>query len=819
MTVSSSGEMLQVRNSGGYWESKLQRFRHGAPILGHACSIGEGRCARVAKCYDSVGPMPFPPEVMGLAALWLVLQRYYGAADAPIATAYGIAYCPADDDTDCKTFLAEVRAELDRCRASEPLEVVETAGKLGLSAEQFVALFQVGFACSDRAVSSRLAPALLLTVRHTGKRFELELTFDTTKCPEFQMERMCAHIFTAMLLLRDQQDALLGTLEFLSRDERAQITVGFNSRACERPGNTTLHGLVERQAARDPRARAVIYADSTIHYAELNERANRIATRLLKTFHVNPGDSVGIMVARSEKAIIALLGILKSGAAYVPLHSQHPWAVTRPMIENAGIKVLIVDSHSLGAVSAFEGALLVLDVELDTLEPVSANPSLDVPDGNTAYIIHTSGSTGRPKGVMVPHRAIVNTVLWRNEFYRMGPADVNLQMPSLGFDSSVVDIFCVLAAGGTLVIPQEELRLNARYLTGMIARHAVTTMIVTPSHYKLLAADLPEAAQSLRCLTLAGEAVTTEMLRFHTEHLPGVELFNEYGPAENAVCTSACVLGDTEAVSIGAPIPNVQVFVLDEKSRICPIGVAGEMYLGGVGLASGYCNQPELTAERFINNPVPEWQLSRVYRTGDRAYWRPDGTLEYVGRVDNQVKIRGVRIEIDEIEGAIARHPAVRGAAVICEDDPSGLKYLVACIASAVAVSDTELRDYLRTVLPLYAVPDIFVFMEELPLNLSGKIDRIRLRGQLASMRDASEGDSPVHVLETQLLAMARDVLRQAALGPHDNFFDAGANSLRVMELLGRIRAELRCELAPMGIYAYPTARQLAENLSTQSKE
>jgi len=344
-------------------------------------------------------------------------------------------------------------------------------------------------------------------------------------------------------------------------------------------------------------------------------------------------------------------------------------------------------------------------------------------------------------------------------------------------------------------------------------------MIVTPSHYRLLVADLPDAAQSLRCLTLAGEAVTNEMLRHHAAHLPGVELFNEYGPAENAVCTSACVLGDAEPVSIGAPIPNVQVFVLDEKRRICPIGVAGEMHLGGVGLATGYCNQPELTAERFIDNPVPEWQLSRVYRTGDRAYWRPDGTLEYVGRVDNQVKIRGVRIEIDEIEGAIARHPAVRGAAVICEDDPSGLKYLVACIASAVAVSDIELRDHLRTLLPLYAVPDTFVFMEELPVNLNGKIDRVRLRGQRGSMRVTAEGDSSSCGLETQLLAMARDVLRQAALGPEDNFFDAGANSLRVMELLGRIRAELRCELAPMSIYAYPTTRQLAESLSKQRKE
>src|SRR3569833_3020443 len=219
---------------------------------------------------------------------------------------------------------------------------------------------------------------------------------------------------------------------------------------------------------------------------------------------------------------------------------------------------------------------------------------------------------------------------------------------------------------------------------------------------------------------------------------------------------------------------------LDERQRICPIGVAGELYLGGVGLASGYCNQPELTAERFIDHPVSEWQPGKANRTGDRAYWRPDGTLQYVGRVDNQVKIRGVRIEIDEVEGAIKRYSAVSTAAVVCEEDAAGLIYLLACVASPVALDVAGLRGHLRDILPVYAVPDVFVFTPELPLNLNCKIDRQRLREQLRSAKAAAaEGSSGASALETQLLALARDVLRRASLGPDENFFDSGANSLR----------------------------------------
>jgi len=781
----------------------LQEARNPVAYLGSV----EPRRACVERFYDVPQSLPFPLDVMGLAAFFLVLKRYRGGEDVPVVTGHGTIYCPVNEAIPCRALLEQVRMALHECRTIGPRDSDEGAAI-------------VGFSYGDRPVTALAEASLVLSLLDQGERTGVELTFDTTKYPEYLLARMCEHLFTAILLLRDWPDAVLGTMEFLSAAERAQIVKRFNSRVHERPRGTTLHGLVESQAARDPLAKAVVYGKSELTYGELNERANRIAACLWKTFQVFPGECVGIMLSRSEKAVAALLGVLKAGAAYVPIHTEHPWTVVRSMVENAGIKVLIVDSHSIGAVSAFAGALLVLDVELETLEPVRDNPTLNIPARNIAYVMHTSGSTGKPKGVMVPHHAIVNTVLWRNEFYGLGPDDVNLQMPSLAFDSSVVDIFCVLCAGGTLVLPEEDLRLNARYLTGMIARHAVTTLIVTPSHYKLLVADLSGAVHSLRSLTLAGEAVTKEILRQHAEYLPGVKLFNEYGPAENAVCTTACVLGESERVTIGAPIPNVQVFVLDERQRVCPIGVAGEVYLGGVGLASGYCNQPELTAERFIDHPVPEWQPGKVYRTGDRAFWRPDGTLEYVGRLDNQVKIRGVRIEIDEVEGAIERYPAVSAVAVVCEQDAAGLHYLLACVASQVPLDEGELRENLRAILPAYAVPDVFVFMSELPLNLNGKIDRQRLREQLRSAKaDATAATSPGSMLETRLLALARDVLRRGNLGPDENFFDSGANSLRVMEFLGRIRAELQCELAPMGIYASPTVRQLAERLSKQRKE
>ncbi|MGH3164605.1 MAG: amino acid adenylation domain-containing protein, partial [Trebonia sp.] len=511
--------------------------------------------------------------------------------------------------------------------------------------------------------------------------------------------------------------------------------------------------LVAAQAARTPEATAVVYGEAVLTYHQLDHQARQIAESLRRHFGVRAGDLVGVMLDRSERIAVALLGILYAGAAYVPINPRHPWDTVGYMLDNAGVTVLVVDAGSIGPAAQFRGQLLVMDLELRGSASVVDSP-VPVSGNDLAYVIYTSGSTGRPKGVAVEHRAIVNTILWRNAFYGLTAADVNLQIPSFSFDSSVVDIFCVLSAGGVLLVPDEDIRLDAARLQALCVRHGVTTCVLTPSYYSLLVGELREAARTLRAVTLAGETATADLVAAHLAHLPGVALFNEYGPTENAVCSTACRLDRAEpTVSIGRPIANVQVRILDAGQRLCAIGVPGEIHLGGAGLARGYINQPSLTAERFVPSPVPG-DDGLLYRTGDRAAWREDGAIEFLGRFDNQVKIRGFRIELDEVELVLLRHPGVRSAAVLCKDDPAGGRYLAAYADVRDASSDTALREYLRGRLPYYMVPDVIAVLPRLPLTVSGKVDRRSLHTRDDFAGEAAGVAMPLSPLQVSLLGL-----------------------------------------------------------------
>jgi len=510
--------------------------------------------------------------------------------------------------------------------------------------------------------------------------------------------------------------------------------------------------------------------------------------------------------------VIALLAVMKAGAAYVPINPRHPWETVRYMLDNAGIRVLVVDSASIAGAAHFAGDLVVADIELRGA-PEAPPPPCAAAEHDVAYVIYTSGSTGQPKGVAVEHRAIVNTVLWRNAFYGIGPSDINLQIPSFAFDSSVVDIFCVLTAGGTLVVPGEEMRLDARRLLALSAAHRITSCIVTPSYYKLLLSELAGAVPSLRWVTLAGESATPQLAAAHLAALPGVALYNEYGPTENAVCSTACRIDEAEAtVPIGRPIWNVAVLILDASGRLVPAGVPGEIYLGGAGLARGYLNRADLTAERFVQSPVPGVHAGVLYRTGDRACWRPDGSLEFLGRLDSQVKIRGFRIELEEVEGALRRHDGVRGAAVIAKRDAGGAAYLAAFVEPHAALTHAELREHLARLVPYYMIPDRFAVMARLPLNLNGKVDRQALAA-LDETAEQSAADATLSPVESSLTALWTDVLKRSPVLLDDNFFALGGNSLRVMELTSRIRAELSLGVELLDIYTYPTVRELAGRL------
>ena len=826
-----------------YWMEKLAPFRHGPRLLPCVLPPEGGGAARVVAV-ARVRPWPagVPYDVLCLAAFAWVLGRYNGgdplliaspSADAPHRLVF--LRCAPDEAHDAATLLAQIGTEAEESARRQPCALDRVASGLGVAAtEQRSVFVQIGYAPGPAEGASLLdhlhelrgdvAPLLLLHADPHDGDAHLHFHFHGSHYPRTFVSRLAAHTVRAIEWLAAAESTPLGHAVLLSADERRQLAREFNDTRVVYAHGLTLHGLVAAQAARTPDAIAVVHKRVEVTYRDLEEQATRIADALRRHYHVETGGVVGVMVDRSERVPAALLGVMKAGAAYVPINPRHPWDTVSYMIENAGISVLIVDADSIAAAAMFGGRLLVLDVELRGTSR-AADPAVAVSDVDLAYVIYTSGSTGKPKGVAIEHRAIVNTILWRNAFYHIGPVDVNLQIPSFSFDSSVVDIFCVLTTGGTLVVPDEDLRLDARQLKALCVERRVTSCVVTPSYYKLLVAELAGAVPSLRWVTLAGETATPDLVAAHFAHLPGVALFNEYGPTENAVCSTACRIDAVEpTVSIGAPIANVQVFILDPFSRLCPIGMPGEIYLGGAGLARGYLHQPQLTAERFVRSPIPGEHEGVLYRTGDRACWREDGTVEFLGRLDSQVKVRGFRIELDEVELALLQHAGVRNAAVVCKEDPGGAKYLAAYADAHDALRRSELREHVRSRLPYYMVPDVLTVLPQLPLNLHGKIDRSYLRA-LDDFAPGGNGGADAAVraalspLEGRLIALAADVLKRANMTLDDNFFDLGGNSLRVMELTSRIRAELSLDVDLLDIYTCPTIRELAGRLSPARRE
>jgi bacitracin synthase 3 len=808
-----------------YWIEKLRPFEHGPRFLaGVLPSDDDGRAVACATCAAPRGAASI--DALGLAAFIVVVSRYNGGEPLIVGS-------PADSDTGAFTFVAtgawderravheflnQLHEEMAAARRHQPYPLTDVASALGFDPiEHERSLLQLAYACGPEAAGASMAEraGVCLHVEPAGAELHLRLSATGEAYPAVLLPQLVAHVARAIEWLGASADAPLERFDLLSPAERTQMATAFAGERVTLPKGLTLHGLIAAQAARTPDATAVVYGDAELTYAALDGQANHLASVLHRTFGVTPGARVGVMMERSEKIVVALTAVMKAGAAYVPINPRHPWEMVRYMIENAGISVLIVDSESIAAATSFAGALIVVDLELRG-EQQAEPPDVDVADTGLAYVIYTSGSTGRPKGVAVEHRAIVNTILWRNAFYGLGPSDINLQIPSFAFDSSVVDIFCVLTVGGTLVIPDEEMRLDARRLLELSRARRVTSCIVTPSYYQLLVGELAGTVPSLRAVTLAGESATPALVAAHLDTMPEVAIYNEYGPTENAVCSTACRLETKEpTVSIGRPIWNVSVVILDAAGRLVPIGVAGEIHLGGAGLARGYLNQDALTAERFIQSPVPDVCPGLLYRTGDRACWRPDGSLEFLGRVDNQVKVRGFRIELGEVEQALRGCPDVTNAAVICKTDAGGAKYLAAYVESTADITRPQLREHLGRHVPYYMIPDAFTVLPRLPLNLNGKIDRTALAGLDDFSTRPSQDTAPLSPLETLLAGLWGDVLKRAPIGVDDNFFAIGGNSLRVMELTSRIRGELGADIELLDIYTYPTIRELADRLAS----
>jgi bacitracin synthase 3 len=801
-----------------YWAQKLYQFREGIQLF-PARQPGSSNGSHNAEF-----EIPLPPRFRFNAPVYIgglaLLVAKYSARDEVLIAEHAAGEsgklsplfyrCEIQRDWPTDSFLAHVDAEIQTAREHLPYSLETVAALLSLKEET---VFRIGFSAAPGADPHSLMPAegMFLRIKDDGPTMRLAFSYDARCYCRNWIEQFGRHYLRVLSFLTSNRPARLGELRLLSSEEERRIAAQFNHTERDYPAGKTLHGLLEDRAASDPGSVAVIFQNEELTYRDLNEKANRLAHFLRDQLNVRPGDIVGVMLKRSEKMVVAMLAIMKAGAAYVPINAKHPWATLNYMIDNAGIGVLLVDTESVSRAATFAGDLFIIDIELDTLDTAVTDPVVEVSASDLAYVIYTSGSTGRPKGVAIQHRAIVNTILWRNEYYGLDQSDVSLQMPSFAFDSSVVDIFCVLCAGGRLVIPDEELRLDAQYLKATILKQGATRLILTPSYYRVLMRELGEGA-TLRSITVAGEATTVEIVEEHARNMPGVVLYNEYGPTENAVCSTACVLRAGGAtVPIGKPISNVKVFILDEDLKLLPPGVPGEIFLGGLGLARGYLNQETLTADSFIRSPISEIYSGRLYRTGDWGYWRPDGVLEFLGRVDNQVKVRGFRIELGEIENRLSHHPEVESAAVVCKREGDD-KYVAAYVVARDSLTTEELRGYLVNQLPYYMVPEVISFLSELPLTFNGKVDRALLQ-TLNDRIDGDYPDLPEDEMESALVAVCSGLLQRGRLSANDNFFDHGLNSLRVMEMVSRIRKELEVDVSLLDIYTFPTIKALSRRI------
>ena len=624
------------------------------------------------------------------------------------------------------------------------------------------------------------------------------------------MQRMAGHYLTLLAGVVADPGRSLGTLPLLTEPELHLVRDAWNRTARPTP-RTTLHGVVEEQVRRAPNAPAVVFEGRAWTYAELDERAERIAERLRRA-GAGPGGLVGLCVERSAEMVASVLAILKAGAAYLPLDPALPSTRLEFIIGDAA-PVLVITQRSLAhVVPAGAPVLLLDDVTPDAVEPdVPPAAARAAGPDDLAYVLYTSGTTGRPKGVEVPHRAVVNVVAQLADELEVWAGDALLAVTTLSFDIATLELFMPLAAGARLVVASREVAADPVLLAELIGQSGCTVMQATPSTWRGLIESGWTCPTGLKALC-GGESLPRGLA--DALLAAGARLWNLYGPTEATIwATAQPVTRGGGPVPIGRPIGNLTALILDASGNHMPVGVAGELYIGGTGVARGYRNRADLTRERFITRDG-----ARLYRTGDNARWRPDGTIEFLGRRDQQVKVRGFRIELEEVEGAIAAHPRVAAAAARAAPDPSGENSLTGYIvvrnspASDPAPDTAELRAFLRERLPDYMIPTAFVTLVALPLSGTGKIDRNALPAP-APRAAPAWSDEPRDEWERRVARVWEEVLGVGQIGWRDDFFDLGGHSILFAKLQQRIKAEFQQTLPLAKLFQAHTVARMARLL------
>ncbi|HEV2862459.1 MAG TPA: amino acid adenylation domain-containing protein [Pyrinomonadaceae bacterium] len=654
---------------------------------------------------------------------------------------------------------------------------------------------------------------LTLALTETDHGFDGSFEYLADLYDRARFERMARHLETLLEHIVADPDRRIRELPLVTPEERRHLLHDLNDTRRDSAHPPTIHQLFEEQVERTPEAPALEFDGEVLSYRELNGRADRLARRL-RALGVRPEVRVGLVMERSAEQIIGLLGVLKAGGAYVPVEASAPRERIRYVLADAGVRVVVTRGELAGGLVAED--VEVLDIKSVGGETTEGGPVESGAVGeNAAYVIYTSGSTGRPKGVVVSHASLVNSMLAPLS-PTPEPITASLMLMSYAFDASLLNVFRALGHGAKLTVPREGEQADPARVARLIEESGISTIFTVPSFYGLLLEQAPpEQLRPLRAVHVGGEVCTPELVGTHRRLLPDTRLFNVYGPTEATVW---CISHETRAgdadrpAPIGRPSHNVQIYVLDEHLQPAPVGVPGELFIGGRGVARGYLNRPALTAERFVPHPYGD-AGERLYRTGDRARVSETGEIEYLGRFDQQVKVRGYRIELGEIEAALSRLDGVKEAAVVVREDEGGGRRLVAyLVAEAGARAGAErLRDALRESLPEYMMPSAFVLMEELPRTPSGKVDRTALPAPDAA-QSASEApyEPPRTVTEEMLSKLWGGVLGRERVGVHNNFFELGGDSLLATKLAYQVRTVFEIELPLTTLFRHPTVADLA---------
>jgi len=708
-------------------------------------------------------------------------------------------------------------------------------------------LFQVGFALQNGLTQTLELPGLTLNSHEidTGTaNFDLMLFLEETERGLTATWEYSTNLFQPSTIARMQghfqillegiianADRRLDELPLLSDRDRHQLLVEWNNTQVDYPKDSTIHQMFEARAEQTPDAIAVVFENKQLTYKQLNQKANQVAHYLQK-LGVKPEVRVGIYVDRSLEMVVGLLGIIKAGGAYVPIDPAYSSERLSFMRSDAQVQVLLAQSHIYEKIRDRVQSVVFLDSDWENIARESKENCLsDVTPDCLAYVIYTSGSTGKPKGVQVNHRSAVHLFAATYPLFNFSERDAWTVFHSYAFDFSVWEIWGALVHGSKLVIVPLEVTQSPSAFYQLLCSERVTILNQTPSAIRQLI-DAQKTAHrepkwSLRLIICGGEALPAELASELLEW--NVPLWNFYGPTEATVWTAIHPIKSVESkrgsIPIGRPLPNTQLYILDANLQPVPVGVLGQLYIGGAGLSRGYLNRPELTAQKFIPNPFCEEIEARLYKTGDIARYLPDGTIEFLGRSDNQVKIRGFRIELGEIEAVLSQHPEVRESVVLLGEDNSGENRLVAYIVSSSEFTTgqqsliSKLRGFLKEKLPQYMMPSAFVLLEALPLTSNGKIDRRSLRAPDVERSELNPASAP-RTREEQLLAeIWSQVLGVKQIGIGDNFFELGGHSLLATQLIAKVREAFQVELPLRSLFQCPTVESLAAVISPQKSD